>query len=136
MVEFAIAFPLLFAFFSGTFVFGYSFYIYNRLVSSVRAGARYASRLPYASGTPTPSAEYLTAVKNMVVYHNPDGGTTPIVPGLTPAAVAVTVGFDDNRPDIVRVAINGYSIDAVMMNQPLNGKPFSVIRYQGRISGP
>ena len=136
IVEFALAFPLLFAFFSGTFMFGYSFYIYNKLVGSVRAGARYASQLPYSSGTTTPASDFTTAVRNMVVYQNPAGGTTPIVPGLQPSAVTVSADFVDARPDTIRVAINGYSINAIVKSFTLSGRPFSVIRYQGRISGP
>jgi Flp pilus assembly protein TadG len=136
MVEFAIAFPMLFAFFSGTFLFGYSFYIYNRLGNAVRNGARYASTLTYASGSSTPTTAYLTAVKNMVIYDNPAGGTTPVIPGLDASKVNVSVTWTSSRPTAIRVAISGYTINAVIGSFTLTGKPFSVIPYHGRLAGP
>src|SRR5262245_53184614 len=135
MVEFAIAFPMLFAFFSGTFLFGYSFYIYNRLGSAVRNGARYASTLTYMSTNSTPTTAFSDAVKNMVVYDSPTGGTTPVLPGLTTSKVDVSVNWVSNRPSAIKVAINGYTINAVIGSFTLTGKPFSVIPYHGRIGG-
>ena len=71
LVEFALSFALLFTVFTGVFRFGYVYYLYNRLESSVRGGARYGSLRAYDSATATPSGGYQTAVQNMAVYGNP-----------------------------------------------------------------
>ena len=78
-VEFAVGSGVLMAVFSGTFEMGYSFIQYNRLETAVEEGARYGSLVPYDSATQTPSASYLSAVRNMVLYGSPTGGTTVTV---------------------------------------------------------
>ena len=82
-IELALSLPVLVGLFLGTLQFGYSFFIYNELEQSVRAGARYASLRSYASLTGTPDAAYADAVRNVVVYANPAGGTQAVAPGLT-----------------------------------------------------
>ena len=42
-VEFALSSILLTSIFTGTFQFGYTFYVYNSLVTAVSAATRYAS---------------------------------------------------------------------------------------------
>jgi len=119
LIEFALSFFLIFTAFSGIFRFAYSFYCYNALVAAVREGARYASLKPYDSITTTPSASFLTAVQNMVVYAdaNPPGGTKPVVPGIQPGNVALTVTGGGTGtltvPTQMTVAISGFTIDAV-----------------------
>src|SRR5438270_13895692 len=83
VIELALSLPVLVSVFLGTLQFGYSFFIYNELEQSVRAGARYASLRTYASLTATPDAAYTTAVRNAVIYANPAGGTQVVAPGLT-----------------------------------------------------
>lgn len=131
-IEFALSFALLFAVFTGVFQFGYAFYQYNYLESAVRAGARYASLRVYDSSTATPSAAYLTAVRNMVLYGSPSGGVQPVTRGLTADKVSVTVTMERNVPRRVSVAVVNYQIDAVFTKLSLNGKPKAVFRYLGR----
>jgi len=135
-IEFALSFAFLFAVFTGVFRFGYAFYQYNHLENAVRGGARYASVRTYDSATSTPSAAYLTAVRNMVRYGNPAGGATPIAPGLTADKVSVTVTMDRNVPHRVTVAIVNYQIDAVFTSFTLNNKPKVSFRYLGRFAPP
>jgi Flp pilus assembly protein TadG len=134
MVEFALSFGLLFAVFAGVFQFGYAFYVYNTLESAVRAGARYASLRTYDSATSTPSAAYLTAVRNMAVYGNPSGGTQPVAPGLTPEKVTLTVTMEKNVPVRVAVGITNYTIDAVVRSFTLTSKPRATFPYMGRFA--
>jgi len=131
-IEFALSFAFLFAVFTGVFQFGYAFYQYNYLESAVRAGARYASLRAYDSATSTPSAAYLTAVQNMVVYGSPSGGGQPVTRGITPANVSVTVTMERNVPRRVAVFIVNYQIDAVFTSMSLNGKPKTTFPYLGR----
>jgi Flp pilus assembly protein TadG len=130
-LEFAIGSGVLIAVFTGTFQFGYTFYRYNALANAVNNAARYASLRPYDSPTSTPSDAFRNAVKNMVVYGSPSGGTSPIAPGLTTSQVNLTVTFFNAVPSTVAVSINGYTINSVFANMALNGKPISTYPYIG-----
>jgi Flp pilus assembly protein TadG len=132
LIEFALSFAFLLTVLTGVFQFGYAFYQYNYLESAVQAGARYGSLRVYDSSTSTPSAAYLTAVRNMVVYSDPTGGALPVVRGLTPAKVAVTITFERNVPRQVTVAILNYQIDAIFAAMTLNNKPKAAFPYLGR----
>ena len=132
MVEFAIAFGLLFPVFAGCFQFGYALYIYNEMQTAVRAGARYASLRTYNSANSTPSSDYLAAVQNTIVYGDPSGGTTPIVPGLAPSNVTVGVVFDAGVPRQVTVAIENYRANAVVAMMDFATKPRVTVPYVGR----
>jgi Flp pilus assembly protein TadG len=132
IIEFAVSFAFLFSVFTGVFQFGYAFYQYNALENAVRGGARYASLRVYDSATSTPSAAYLSAVRNMVLYGNPTGGTVPITRGLTPDKVSVTMTFERNVPHRVAVAVVNYQIDAVFTRLSLNNKPKVSFPFLGR----
>lgn len=132
MIEFALSFGLLFTVFGGVFQFGYAFYVYNTLESAVRSGARYASLRTYDSVTEIPSAAYLTAVQNMVVYGNPAGGGQSVARDLTPANVLVTVPMPHNVPALVVVEITDYKINGVLRSFKLTSKPKATFPYMGR----
>lgn len=132
MVEFALAFGLLFPLLSGAFQFGYAFHIYNEIQTAVRAGARYASMRTYNSPTSTPSEDYLAAVRNTVLYGNPDGGATTVVPGLMPEHVSVNVAFVDGVPRWVTVGVDNYQANAVFRLIDFSTKPHVQVRYVGR----
>ena len=131
LIEFALAFLVIFAVFAGAFEFGYAFYAYNTLQNAVREGARYASLKPYDSASSTPSDSFLSAVQNMVVYSDPAGGQTPILRGLSPSNVALNVQTSGNAPMQVTVSITGYSLDAVFGTVALQGKPSVSFPYLG-----
>ena len=132
IIEFALSFGILFSVLTGVFQFGYAFYQYNHLVSVVRAGARYASLRTYDSSTATPSADFSTAVRNMVIYGDPAGGSQRLVRGLTPDKVTLTMTMDRNVPHEVAVGITNYQIQAVVATMTLNGKPKATFPYVGR----
>ena len=141
MIEFAMSAMVLTYSFTAVFQFGYSMYLYNELVSAVRAGARYASLAQVNnSGTQTLQSAYTTAVKNMVVYGNtsPAAGDQPVVPGLTTGQVSVTVptsnpvGWNGGVPLYVTVSISSYTIDAVFKTFTLSGKPTYTVPFFGK----
>jgi len=136
LIEFALAFGLLFPVFIGCFQFGYSMYIYNELQTAIRCAARYASLRPYESATTTPTTAFRTAVQNMAVYANPSGGTSPIAPGLSPENVSLTVSFESGVPRRMTVAIANYRCDAVFRTFTFNTKPRMTIAYAGRWDAP
>lgn len=130
-MEFAIGAGVLASVFIGTFQFGYTCYQYNALVNAVNAGARYASVRPYDSTTTTPSTAYSTAVKNMVVYGSPSGGTTPVLRNLSTSNVPdPVITFSNSVPATVKVSISGYTVDAVFTQTTFN-KPVVTYPYVG-----
>jgi hypothetical protein len=96
LIEFTLLTPLLVALFLGTWQFGYAYFLYDKAEQAVRAGARYASERTYDSDTSTPSAAFVQGVRNVVLYGDPAGGTTPVVPDLAAANVKVEVSFFAN----------------------------------------
>lgn len=74
LVEFSITGAVFLLAFFGVLDFGRLLWTHNALADAARQGARHAV---------SSSVTSTTAIKNMVVYGNPDGGTTPIVSGLT-----------------------------------------------------
>jgi Flp pilus assembly protein TadG len=132
MVEFAIGATVLVLLFTGIFQYGYTFYVYNCLQNAVRAGARYASRETYDSASSTPSSNFASSVKNMVIYGDPNAtsGAT-VVPGLTNANVGLTVTFTSGVPRKMTVAITGYTLNAVLKTFTLTNKPQATMPFVG-----
>jgi Flp pilus assembly protein TadG len=139
MLEFAFGALVLVYCFMWTFQYGYVFYRYNTLLTAVNSGARYASLAPYDSLTSTPSTAFSNAVKNVVVYGNPAGGSTPIVSGLTTSKVDLTVTFTPtspttDAPDYMTVSISSFSIPAVFKTITFTTKPKVKYKYQGNFT--
>ncbi len=82
LVEFAIVGSVFLTVMFGIIEFSRMFWTHNALRDAARRGVRYAAiRRNDAAGQ--------QAVKNMVVYGNPAGGTKPLVNGLTTSNVAL-----------------------------------------------
>ena len=131
LVEFAVGSGVLLAAFAGTFELGYTLNQYNRLLTAVAQGARYASLIPYDSPTNTPSAAFLTAVQNVVLYGAPAAGATAVLSDITASNVRLTVTFSNGVPSSVTVSITGYTLNALFGNHLLTGKPQVSYPYQG-----
>ena len=131
MLEFAIGATTLVSIFAGTFQFGYTFYQYNLLKNAVENGATYAALKTYNSATSTPSNDFKTAVQNIVVYGDPGGGSTPIVPGLATNDVNLNVTFTNGVPTAMTVSISSHTIQAVFGNTTFTNKPSVTYSYQG-----
>lgn len=131
LLEFAIGSSLLIAAFGGTFQFGYTFLQYNNLENAVARGARYASLIPYDSATTSPASDFQTAVQNVVLYGNPNGGMTAVLPGLTASNVNLTVTFTNGVPSAMTVSITGYTINSIFAATTLSLKPRVTYAYQG-----
>ncbi len=131
LIEFGLAFPLLFVLLSGMYQFGYAFFIYNELQSAVRTGARFASTADFDAGNG--GSGFRSKVQNVVVYGTPTAGTTPLVRGLTPSKVNVTWTTDGaGIPQTVTVAINNFSFYAVFRTVTLPNKPRATFIYLGQ----
>ena len=132
MLEFGVAAAVILPIFAGSFQYGYSYYVYNILQTSVRAAGRYAATRTYDSASATPSEAFTTAVKNMAVYGNPLGGTRSLAPNLTTDKVAVSMSFSMGTPSQVTVRVNNFLINGVFGIVTLNGKPRVTFPYLGR----
>jgi Flp pilus assembly protein TadG len=139
-VEFALSSILLASIFTGTFQFGYTFYVYNSLVTAVSAATRYASlhKLTNDNNQTVPTS-FSDDVKNMAVYGTttPSDSPTPIAPGLSTSNIAVSVRFTgtsgtpNNRPVEVTVNVTGYQVNAIFRTFTFTGKPSSTMPYFG-----
>jgi hypothetical protein len=118
LIEFAAALVLLSGMFAGIFQVGYTFFTYTKLVNAVRAGARYASLEAGKSNNADP--EFKESVVSMVVYGDPRprDGAKPVVPGLRPDNVELTLGTS-----AATVSVRDYAVDAIFTKVKLVGRP-------------
>lgn len=118
LVELAIVMPLFIVLMASAAEFGRFFYTYSALNNAVRAGARHASRWERSASWTLPQT------RNMVVYGDFGGGTTPILPGLTTGMVNVTAnGPNPASIDSVTVSISGYTYTPIFDLGKLTGTP-------------
>jgi hypothetical protein len=123
------------AFLGGTFHFGYSFYIYNQLVTAVGNGARYAAQRTYRAATSDDVDKGRAAIQNMVVYGDsrPAPDAQPVIPHLLPEDVRVEWADGEiGVPETVSVTITEYKVDALFGAVTLTGRPAVEFPYVGR----
>ncbi|HSE17095.1 MAG TPA: TadE/TadG family type IV pilus assembly protein [Pyrinomonadaceae bacterium] len=102
LVEAALVVPIFLILFAATAEFGRYFYEYTTLAKAAQVGTRYLSSAPV-------EAVEDTKAKNLVVYGNPAGSGTPILPGLSPSQVIITrQGPITLVPETVSIQIVGY----------------------------
>ena len=131
MLEFALSWSVMSLLFTGVFQYGYSFYSYNQLMSSVSGAAEIASKMQYDTGNP---AAYTTAIQNLVLYGDETPKTSPLVPGLTASNVSVTVNMSNSFPTDVTVKIVNYQINSLFNTWTVNGKPRATVAYLGQVT--
>jgi len=135
MLELAICAGVLMMLLSGTFQFGYTFYLYNKLVTAVGNGARYAAQRTYRSATEKDVERGAAAIRNMVVFGDPQPlpETAPVVPNLRPEQIEVNwVKHGDGAPATVSLAVRNYSVDAVFHAFSFDRRPMVEFPYIGR----
>lgn len=130
-LEFALGWSILWMIFSGVYQFGYSFYVYNVLMTSVTNAAQLGSKMNYDTED---TSAYTTALKNMVLYGDTTAGTTTVVPRLLASNVSVSVTTVSGIPRDVTVSITGYTIDGLFKSFLMNGKPRVTTMYYGRVT--
>jgi hypothetical protein len=85
-----------------TIDFGRMLWVHNALNEQARKGTQYAASHSTTSAT-------VTAIKNLVVYNNVNGGTRPVVPGLTTAMVTVDYNSMSMGAGTTTVKVSGYT---------------------------
>jgi len=140
MLELAVCAGVMVTFLAGTVQFGYTFYLYNELVTAVGNGARYAAQRTYHAATPQDIERGNEAIRNMVAYGDPqpDADAAPVVPHLKPENVEIRWTFPDDgeqasaAPTAVDVTIRHFTVDAVFRALTFDGRPAVEFPYVGR----
>mgnify|MGYP003577433609 CR=1 FL=1 len=109
IIEFALVLPLLVLMSIFVVELGRAMYQYNALAKSVRDAARYLSmQLPNTQ---------VAQAKNLVVFGNPAGTGTPLLPGLNIAAHVPDPTWQDAGADpvirTVTIQVNNYSFQSM-----------------------
>ena len=130
VVELAFVWSFLWLLATGVYQFGNAFYVYSRLETAASNAAMLASRLNY--DVSDSGASFKTKVKNMAVYGDPNGGTTPLAPNLTTANVDVN-HIPSSFPTGVTVTIQNYTITNLFHDITLTNKPRVTVAYMGSV---
>ena len=131
LVEFAIAATVFLTAIFAVLEFGRALWIHNALADAARRGARYAINRPASSPagvktTGTNVGPSVGAIKNVAVYGDPLGGTTPMVNDLTPDNVYVTYKDFGLGQGTVGVTIQNYQFQFVI---PMVGTTITMPDY-------
>jgi Flp pilus assembly protein TadG len=135
MIELALSAGVLVATMAGSFQFGYTFYVYNQLVSAVGNGGRYAAMRTYRAATPEDIDKGRRAIRNLVVFGEvqPAPDALPLVADLKPENVRVEWSVtSDGGPEAVDVSIVDYPINAIFGTVTLTGRPAVHFPFVGR----
>lgn len=121
LIELALIMPLLLLMTVITTDFGRSLYHYNAITKSMRDAARYLSM--------DLNNTRIEQARKLVVYGNPDGTGSPLVPGMALDKVAVTQGTSGTNPVIntVTITVTGYTFQP--MFNSVFGLAFGNINY-------
>src|SRR5262245_10747497 len=136
MIELAFSAMVMVTCLAGTFQFGYSFYVYDLLVTAAGNGGRYASSRGYRAASPGDVEKGKAAIRNMVVYGDPhpEPGAAPVTIDLKPENVEVSFvpGDAGGAPLAVDITIVNYTVHAVFGTVTLNRRPFVEFPFVGR----
>jgi Flp pilus assembly protein TadG len=138
MIELAVSAAVMVSCLAGTVQFGYTFYIYNELVTAVGNGGRYAAMRTYRASATSDIEKGKAAIRNMVVYGDslPAPNALPQVANLKPEQVQVDWVMDDagTQPAAVNVSIVDYRVDAAFGMFRFTGKPSVEYPFVGRFA--
>jgi TadE-like protein len=137
MIELAVSAGVMVACLAGTVQFGYTFYIYNQLVTAVGNGGRYAAMRTYRASSSSDIEKGNAAIRNMVAYGDarPAANAVPQVANLKPEQVQVEWGMDESgQPASVNVSIIDYTVDAAFGMFRFTGKPAVEYPFVGRFA--
>ena len=117
LVEFAIGVTVFLTAMFAVLEFGRALWVHNALTDAARRGARYATLNTAASSS---------QVKNVVIYGNPAGSGTPMLPNLSATNVDVVYNGFALNDGTVTVSINDYEFEFVI---PIVGTTITMPHY-------
>lgn len=123
LVEFAIGATVFLTAMFAVIEFGRALWTHNALSDAARRGARYAVNH---------QATDVDAVKNIVVYGDPAGGTKPLVDNLTTGNVQVQYSSFGLGAGTVSVSITNYKFQFII---PIVGTTISMPNYTTTLTG-
>lgn len=123
LLEFAIGATVFLTAMFAVIEFGRALWTHNALSDAARRGARYAVNH---------QATDVAAVKNVVVYGDPAGGTTPLVNNLTTTNVQVQYSSFGLGAGTVSVSITDYKFQFII---PIVGTTISMPNYTTTLTG-
>ncbi len=123
LVEFAIGATVFLTAMFAVIEFGRALWVHNALTDAARRGARYAVLNPSSSEG---------AVKNVVVFGDPAGGSQPLVENLTTNNVNVTYSSFSLDSGTASVSITGYEFRFVI---PIVGTTIQMPSYRTTLTG-
>jgi Flp pilus assembly protein TadG len=123
LVEFAIGATVFLTAMFAVLEFGRALWVHNALSDAARRGARYAVMNPASSEA---------AVKNVVVYGDPAGGTQPLVENLTTDNISVTYTGFTLDAGTASVSITGYQFRLII---PIIGTTIQMPNYHTTLTG-
>ena len=123
LLEFAIGATVFLCVMFAVLEFGRALWVHNALTDAARRGARYAV---------IHSAADAGAVKNVVVYGDPAGGTQPVVNNLDTSNVTVTYSGFGLEAGTVSVSITNYQFQFVV---PIIGTTIQMPPYTTTLTG-
>jgi hypothetical protein len=135
MIELAVSAGVMVACLAGTVQFGYTFYIYNQLVTAVGNGGRYAAMRTYRASSSSDIEKGKAAIRNMVAYGDtrPTPSALPQVANLKPEQVQVDWIMDESgKLASVNLSIVDYTVDAAFGMFRFTGRPAVEFPYVGR----
>ena len=135
MLELAVCAGVMVSFLSAAFQFGYTFYVYNELVTAVGTGARYAAQRTYRTASSQDIERGDAAIRNLVVYGDsqPAPDASPVIRDLKPEQVDIHWNLKkDGAPESVDVSLRHYTVDAVFRSFNFDGRPSVEFPYVGR----
>ena len=137
MIELAVSAAVMVSCVAGTVQFGYTFYIYNELVTAVGNGGRYAAMRTYRASGQSDIDKGKVAIRNMVAFGDsrPAPHAAPQVANLKPEQVSVDWVMDaSGKPAAVSVSIVDYTVDAAFGIFRFTGKPAVEYPFVGRFA--
>ena len=137
MIELAVSAAVMVSCVAGTVQFGYTFFIYNELVTAVGNGGRYAAMRTYRASGQSDIDKGKVAIRNMVAFGDsrPAPDASPQVANLKPEQVRVDWVMDESgKPAAVSVSIVDYTVDAAFGIFRFTGKPAVEYPFVGRFA--
>ena len=126
LVEYAIGATVFIMATFAVLEFGRAVWAHNALTDAARQGARYAV-------LHNPTEDEDAKIRNLVVYGNPDGGTKPLLPGLSTDNVEISRSGDIGvNSGTATVSITGYKFEFVL---PMLPKSITMPNYSTTLTG-
>lgn len=130
LVEFAIGATVFLTAMFAVIEFGRALWTHNALSDAARRGARYAVNHK-APNVTNPEGD-IAAVKNVVVYGDPAGGSKPLVDNLKTTNVQVQYTNFGLNAGTVSVSITDYKFQFII---PIVGTTISMPNYTTTLTG-